>query len=210
MIAAHQIAFGGGGKRKPYDAEIEFLKSTGTQWIDTGVSLCDSNGVFADTAFFECKFLVSLRNDRAFWVVGRHEVNSWEIGVGDYANSRPLVKFGREISIIGQTSPVRHITSVHADIGGAWVNGTYYDQTIEGRILGSENAIRLFATVSLYDTVTPVASNIWIYSFSAKGVNGEVDLIPVRVGDVGYMYDKVSGKLFGNQGTGEFVLGSDI
>jgi hypothetical protein len=36
------------------------------------------------------------------------------------------------------------------------------------------------------------------------------DFIPVRVGDVGYMYDRVSGQLFGNAGTGEFVLGTDL
>jgi hypothetical protein len=35
------------------------------------------------------------------------------------------------------------------------------------------------------------------------------DFIPVRVGQVGYMYDKVSGTLFGNAGTGSFILGSD-
>lgn len=35
------------------------------------------------------------------------------------------------------------------------------------------------------------------------------DFIPVRVGQVGYMYDRVSGQLFGNQGTGNFVLGPD-
>jgi hypothetical protein len=37
-----------------------------------------------------------------------------------------------------------------------------------------------------------------------------LDLIPVRKGNVGYMYDRVSGQLFGNQGTGEFVLGPDL
>ena len=36
------------------------------------------------------------------------------------------------------------------------------------------------------------------------------DLIPVRVGNVGYMYDKVSGQLFGNSGTGNFILGPDV
>ena len=36
------------------------------------------------------------------------------------------------------------------------------------------------------------------------------DYIPVRVGQVGYMYDKVSGQLFGNSGTGNFILGNDI
>lgn len=37
-----------------------------------------------------------------------------------------------------------------------------------------------------------------------------MDLRPVRKGTTGYMYDKVSGRLFGNQGTGEFVLGPDV
>ena len=37
-----------------------------------------------------------------------------------------------------------------------------------------------------------------------------LDLIPVRVGTIGYMYDKISGTLFGNVGTDPFVLGSDV
>lgn len=36
------------------------------------------------------------------------------------------------------------------------------------------------------------------------------DFIPVRVGDIGYLYDQVSGQLFGNAGTGSFILGPDI
>lgn len=36
------------------------------------------------------------------------------------------------------------------------------------------------------------------------------DFIPVRVGQVGYMYDKVSGQLFSNVNTGNFILGNDI
>ena len=37
-----------------------------------------------------------------------------------------------------------------------------------------------------------------------------LDLIPVRVGNVGHMYDRVSGKLFGNAGTGDFAVGDDV
>lgn len=37
-----------------------------------------------------------------------------------------------------------------------------------------------------------------------------LDLIPVRKKTVGYMYDRVSGKLFGNAGSGDFVLGPDV
>ena len=37
-----------------------------------------------------------------------------------------------------------------------------------------------------------------------------MDLVPVRIGSTGYMYDKVSGNLFGNSGTGSFILGPDV
>jgi len=33
--------------------------------------------------------------------------------------------------------------------------------------------------------------------------------VPVRVGTVGYLFDRVSGQLFGNSGTGDFVCGPD-
>lgn len=36
------------------------------------------------------------------------------------------------------------------------------------------------------------------------------DMIPVRKGDVGYMYDIATGHLFGNRGTGEFSYGLDM
>jgi hypothetical protein len=38
-----------------------------------------------------------------------------------------------------------------------------------------------------------------------------VDYIPVRVGQVGYMYDRISGKLYGKYATctTDFVLGND-
>jgi hypothetical protein len=43
-----------------------------------------------------------------------------------------------------------------------------------------------------------------------KGTTLVRDFIPVRKGDVGYLYDNVSNRLFGNSGTGVFTLGRDI
>lgn len=50
-----------------------------------------------------------------------------------------------------------------------------------------------------------------LYSASISlGGNLVRDMIPARAGQVGYLYDKVSGQLFANQGTGNFVLGPDL
>lgn len=56
----------------------------------------------------------------------------------------------------------------------------------------------------------------------SSGLNGRVysavlyhdgivtyDFIPVRVGTTGYLYDRISKQLFGNAGTGDFILGPD-
>ena len=49
-----------------------------------------------------------------------------------------------------------------------------------------------------------------IYSFKITNSSNEVvmDLVPVRDGTTGYMYDTVSGELMTNTGT--FLYGSDI
>jgi hypothetical protein len=48
------------------------------------------------------------------------------------------------------------------------------------------------------------------YGFKVYEANTLImDLIPVRIDNIGYMYDKVSGKLFENQGSGNFILGQD-
>lgn len=67
--------------------------------------------------------------------------------------------------------------------------------------------------------------NLWIFRRGQSGIPSYVnlysmqiyqdftnlifDLIPVRKDGVGYMYDRVSGQLFGNSGTRNFILGPD-
>ena len=76
------------------------------------------------------------------------------------------------------------------------------------------------------DTITNNIGNIVLFGISQGETTTVIQLqtgkiyycsfgtsrnfIPVRVGQVGYMYDTVSGQLFGNDGTGDFILGPDI
>jgi hypothetical protein len=59
-------------------------------------------------------------------------------------------------------------------------------------------------TIGNYSKAKVYYCKIW------NGGNLVFDAIPVRVGQVGYMYDRVSGQLFGNSGSGDFVLGNDV
>ena len=50
-----------------------------------------------------------------------------------------------------------------------------------------------------------------VFAVKIYDANGTLvrDFVPVRKGTVGYLYDRVTRKLFGNAGTGDFVLGPD-
>lgn len=215
MIAARQIAFGRGGKRKPYDAEIEYLESTGTQYIDLGLNstidkFCDFDIVFRKT---------NVSNN-----------------VGDPGNDAPLsyryantARYG----IWGRTSAsdtngvlwvgVNNTNSVQMPKDTEWHsvklrNGQYIEidgaQTpvASGTVRKNINLL-LFAVVvsasgsSLFRVVSSEVASVKIWNTDGILIR---DLIPVRKGNIGYMYDRVSGQLFGNQGTGEFVLGDDL
>lgn len=74
------------------------------------------------------------------------------------------------------------------------VSGTAFSYTGESNIvLNGDTSPNMFYYVKIFD-----------------GNNLIKDFIPVRIGQVGYMYDKVSGQLFANNGTGNFTLGPDL
>lgn len=58
-------------------------------------------------------------------------------------------------------------------------------------------------------TYCDAVGTYYAFTISSDGVVTH-DLIPVRVGTTGYMYDRVTGRFFGNAGTGNFVLGPDV
>ena len=63
-----------------------------------------------------------------------------------------------------------------------------------------------------WDRPYTVSDNTTAKVYSSKLRVGNItvrDLIPVRKGTTGYMYDKVSGQLFCNAGKGAFILGPD-
>lgn len=92
---------------------------------------------------------------------------------------------------------------------------TYQDRvfTIDGSIFtvspGTTFGAETTAVCLFYGWSSATASRIWSYSHS-KANGQKVNLLPVRIGNTGYMYDTVSGQLFGNTGTGDFILGPDI
>ena len=103
------------------------------------------------------------------------------------------------------SSLVRHLVGIYYSSSQTTL---YVDDTgagYKGRSGASTNPIALF---NVYNG--SFQSNARLYSAIIKDGDTVVfDAIPVRVGTTGYLYDKISGQLFGNAGTGSFILGPD-
>lgn len=185
----------------PYDAEIEYLQSTGTSgfYIDTLISKpasFSSVEIITDVQFIST-------NDRQIHGATNalyFGVNSgrWENAYGTYTNG---------------ANTNRHTMSKKIEISGSdKIITVYVDST---RTLNTQN---LFsdsdwnANIGVFSISSSSPSGYYAKIYSEKiYVNGNLvrDYIPVRVGQVGYMYDRISRQLFGNSGTGSFVLGND-
>lgn len=169
----------GGSKKLPYDAEIEYLVSTGTQWIDTEYRSDNTNTI---------ELTVVTDGTDGF--------------MGSNGNMQMDLRLSKELG-------KRTMMVTHSKENGpkTYVNGSLVDSQNYHAYNGYIIALFAMSTspsaVSYYSSAVVYSAQLIINSTLVR------DFIPVRVGNVGYMYDKVSGKLFGNAGTGEFILGPD-
>lgn len=209
----------------PYDAQIEYLESTGTQYIDTGivpypvdteieVSVSNLSGSSNNLFYSTASFAVGLADENSGYpsadIMASKSYCHFRFGESSDTSLK--------VALNGTTG--RHIFRLNGSKKEAYVDAVKNDLTSTKTIASwSTNSYTayIFATRS---TKNGSATNI-----SKSGVrlhecriyqSGAIvrDFIPVRVGSganaVGYLYDRVSGNLFGNAGTGNFTLGADV
>ena len=196
MLGARTAAWN--GRRFPYDAEVEYLESTGTQWINSGIIATENTRVKAT--------LMTLSTDNKNWFGGEvlpvnngFVFNSYSVDKLEYC----FGSGGWVVVIVPNI--VGRIFTVDFGKDGLVIDGntvsipsykTFYKQSapivIFGRVGGSAH----------------IKGRLYVLQIYQSGVLVR-DFISVRVGDVGYLYDRVSCELFGNQGTGAFIIGPD-
>lgn len=189
------------GKRFPYDAEVEYLESTGTEYIDT-VVLIDTS---TDTV--EITFMPHAETSGYQAYYGTDETGNGQFSLRKNTN-------GNNIQVLKGTGVSAGIT---ADEKWHTVKVTPNKAIVDGIDIALTQAdaqytksLMLFARITTVDTIIAYAKcRIASFKIYRNGVLVR-DFIPVRKGTVGYLYDRVSGKLFGNAGTGDFVLGPDV
>lgn len=181
------------GKSLPYDAEIEYLESSVgsnsvvNQYIDTGYLGTLNNKYEIKFTYYEGQAIFGSRSTNTNAVI----------------ISSDRCRFGGTIKLYALSANVTYIATLDKD--AYIINGTTYNLGQTTAFTTSNNITLFSANIS---SVTKGRARI--YYFKMWDGNTLVrDMIPVRIGTTGYMYDRVSGQLFGNAGTDDFILGND-
>ena len=199
--------------------EIEYLESTGTQYINLGVPFYSKNiytfrvGHFANNSVGTRVFGTRAQNSQ--WPTSSYM--TYRTGPG--GNNYIMFYATNTMTSSGTFTnpPAMNINSMYTVEVGCYptkvfkVNGTSYQNGgIENALFVSPYNITMFGDNTQGVPTARKARFEYIRAVDAATNVLELDLIPVRIGTVGYMYDRVSGQLFGNMGTGDFVLGPDV
>lgn len=191
---------------------IRYLESTGTQWIDTGI-VPSSTMVW----MFDIKF--SSSGDCRFVGVGSSGTTAL-ISVGvPWSGSAKRIPYnygGWNDSALTDVDPTTRKSIRYEFSPGnqnLYCDGVLHmTSTKAAPTLSLSNTMALFACKNNDGTLQTgfMARSVFLYGCKIYD-NGTLvrSFVPIRVGQVGYLFDRVSGELFGNAGTGAFVLGSD-
>ena len=190
--------------RLPYDAEVEYLESSGTQYIDTGYNFSGPCSMYLSASF------LPEANERDLF--GAYASGGNNMVCGCYARF-----------IFGYNNPGVRIDSAtfaasEADFDieysflGSQGSGGARNLVVNGTTYTGAGVYYNNLSVTLFRANPNYTSKFKCRAFKIRDAQGNLvrDYIPVRKGTVGYLYDRVSGKLFGNAGTGDFVLGQDV
>lgn len=179
---------------------IEYLEGTGTQWINTGFIPNQDTGIKAKVAFTS----TTRTWESVFYSRTTSDVDEFTLQK-NYTNGNIRALYGNQHTSHAEFGPIR-TTPLIVDWDKNKIKVDKYSHTFTYKAFSGTQAMRV-PGVSAAGRISP--GKVWYFTIYDNGILVR-DLIPVRVGNIGYMYDKVSGQLFGNAGTGKFILGPDV
>ena len=184
---------------------VEYLESTGEQYIDTGVIYNDNTGLdvgfsFTPQTITSAKHLIGGQtNDTRY--------NPLYCTVVDGSN-----KIRTLLNIAGSANITRDFdTDYHTLQFNTYSNKrVVYDGVVEGTVesIGTGNSVNLFRRN--FPTGYAYCNGRLYYVKLHNGSNIVRDFIPCKdENNVGYMFDTLSHTLYANAGTGSFVVGDE-
>ena len=201
LIAARNGMMTGKSILPPGARWVEYLESTGTQYIVTDY-------VPSDNSIVELDFQ---RVDNNPSLMGVYDGSSrfnlgvatgtliWFAGIGSSnQTATPISDTNRHILKLSAPDKKFSVSDV-----GEYACGT-------GSISGNTHKFNLFARYNNGDGGNCYPARLYGVKF-VEGLATVGNLRPIAIGNTGYMLDLVSGEYlpYGNKGTGDFVIGPD-
>lgn len=197
-LRRRMMANAGGGL--PYDAAVAYIEGTGRQKIEIPVSVIGGDD-FAVGIRLYCK--------------------STTDGGYLFGSNTPQGIYSQRLSYDSSSNSIMFASAIggNPNQGGSLMSvGEWHDyelstsgKTVDGIFTSLPRTITSFSSLFLMGRSRGSA---YPYRLSSCYINHNgvriYDMIAVRIGTAGYMYDTVSGELFGNVGSGTFILGPDI
>ena len=191
----------------PY-TQVEYLQSDSTAYINTGLNP-DDDDIDIYVEFMWSKYV------QYGAIFGNY--------VSGGTNSMYRLILNTETQIVSNHNTIEN-TNTGSGYFNANINTKYKLQVSKNSFILNNEVIQRggvtkgeknTTNIALFNRsiAEPITRDIElkIYSFIVmkQGVK-LMQMVPVVVDGIGYMYDTVSGRLFGNEGTGSFVLGPTI
>jgi hypothetical protein len=200
---------------RPYDAKVNHLQSDGTAYINTGIKASSNIKVDADI-----KVLSTFTGDSCAIFGSRIANNNTALTLQYYKTSSGTSKywrwcFGNNGNTANHDGTMGdfHLSSISAANTMVITGAGSYTATCTSSSFSNNYDIYIFGMNNGGEHGGKGAlANIQVNAFKIYNGSSLVrDYIPVRKDNVGYLYDKVSGQLFGNSASsGAFTFGNDV
>ncbi len=213
MLPIKLSPFGISVKRLPYDKKVEYLESTGTQWIDTGIPVSSEMSVLAD---------ITTVTYNGGWVFGGRQSGGQRV----FAISMTVAPQSGFAVAYGNVNP----STIQCALGRHEITLTqryfYIDDDLKKTFAASSFSTSRLLLLNIAYNADGDPSNL---PFTGLLHRAEVrisstlvrDFIPVRTTiegkRVGAMYDKANPNggpngngMYYNQGSGDFIIGPDL
>lgn len=202
-IFRRRLMIGKGERKLPYDADVEFLQNVGSSYILTDYIPTGSN------IKFQGKFHVDgYSGAYAGWfgAYSGESYSAYRIFRGNTDNTKLYFTCGARANNSGVLSGVALDTTYEFELTRTTLKANSLSRVYSpSNGSGNTNKLKIFTANG---TVFTYGKLYYLKVFDGNSLI--CDFIPVRVGEVGCLYDKVSKRLYFNAGSGDFLIGGDL
>lgn len=195
------------GKGLPYDAAVEWIGVRQNAWVvlDNGF-IPNDNNVKIDTEMTFISYPTS--TSYAAWFVARTSSNSGSYRMIRGANSTDIFLCYNVVDSNNYRVSLRPAAntrySIHLEYSKAIINNTRYN-------INTNTISQNESPFIIGDYGVARGTNLNVHSFVVTHNDiAVIDAIPVRKGQVGYLYDRVTKRLFGTAGENPLIVGPDV